>query len=108
MSVVEKGSVDGIALDQNGKCLRLLISDHLDWNDEYTHLVTLQEKINAYINFCESRQYSKVYPHAQIEYAVFELHFMHEPTVKAWSFLEQVQKQINEMGITLECHISET
>ena len=107
MSVLDKDTVDGIALDQGGKCLRLLISDHLDWNNEYTHLVALQEKINAYIVFCEGRQYCPVYPDAQIAYAVFEIHFMHEPTTKAWNFLEQVQRQINEMGITLECHLPE-
>ena len=106
MSILEKESIDGIALDQNGKCLHLLIADHLDWEEEYNHLIALQDKINAYIAFCEDRQYCQVYPDARVEYAVFEIHFICEPTAKAWKFLEQVQKQINEMGIKLECHIS--
>lgn len=105
MSVLDKKTVDGMALDQDRNCLRLLISDHLDWSNEYNHLVALQEKINAYIDFCEERQYCQVYPNAMITYAVFEIHFQHEPTKRAWNFLEQVQRQVNEMGITLECHI---
>ena len=108
MSVLDKETVDGMALDQDGKCLCLLISDHLDWSNEYQHLLALQEKINNYILFCEDEQYCQVYQDAPIEYAVFEIHFMHEPTEKAWKFLEQVQKQVNELGITLRCHISET
>lgn len=105
MSVLDRESVDGLALAQEGTELRLLITDHLDWSREYDHLVALQEKINSYIDFCEDHQYQQVYPNAAIKYAVFEIHFQHEPTEKAWRFLEQVQRQVNEMGITLECHI---
>ena len=93
MSVLDRESVDGLALAQEGQELRLLIADHLDWNNEYDHLVALQEKINAYIDFCEDHQYRQVYPDAAIKYAVFGIHFQHEPTKKAWSFLERVQSQ---------------
>ena len=53
MSVVESGAVDGIGLAEN-ETMKMLITDHLDWQDEYKHLLILQEKINAYIGFCES------------------------------------------------------
>ena len=55
MSVVESGAVDGIGLAEN-ETMKMLITDHLDWQDEYKHLLILQEKINAYIGFCESGQ----------------------------------------------------
>ena len=106
MSVLDEKIVDGIALAQDGKCLCLLITDHLDWSREYDHLISLQNKINGYISFCENRQYCEIYPDAQIECAVFEIHFLYEPTEKAWKFLEEVQKQVNEMGIRLRCQIS--
>ena len=105
MSVLDEKIVDGIALDQNGKCLCLLITDHLDWSREYDHLIALQNKINGYILFCENQQYCEIYPEARVEYAAFEIHFQHEPTEKAWKFLEEVQKQVNELGITLKCQI---
>lgn len=107
MSVLDKETVDGIALDVHGKGIRLLISDHLGWSDEYNHLLALQEKINAYIAFCEEHQYNQVYKNIIVEYAIFEIHFMFEPTLKAMNFIEQVQRQVNEMGILIECHISE-
>lgn len=47
MSVLDRETVDGMALDKDGKGIRLFISDHLDWSDEYNHLLVLQEKINA-------------------------------------------------------------
>lgn len=67
----------------------------------------LQEKINAYIVFCEEHQYNQIYPNMLIEYAILEIHFKYEPTTKAMNFLEQVQRQVNELGIMIECHITE-
>ncbi len=107
MSVLDRETVDGIALDKDGKGIRLLITDHLDWSNEYHHLLALQEKINAYIAFCEDHQYNQVYKDISVEYAILEIHFKHEPTRKAMNFLEQVQRRVNEIGIAIECHISE-
>lgn len=107
MSVVDKSTVDGIAITEDKKGIRLLIADHLDWHDEYNHLIMLQEKINAYISFCEEHQYVEVFRDIIVEYAIFEFHFMYEPTANTMNFLERVQQQITEMGIKIECHISE-
>lgn len=105
MSVLDKETVDGMAKDRGGNGIRLLITDHLDWNDEYNHLLVLQEKINSYIVFCEEHQYNQICKDTIVEYAIFEIHFMFEPTIKAMNFLEQVQRQVNEMGIAIECHM---
>lgn len=107
MSVLDRETVDGMALDKDGRGIRLLIVDHLDWSNEYNHLLVLQEKINAYIAFCEEHQYNQIYKKILVEYAILEIHFKYEPTIKVMNFLEQVQRQVNEMGIAIECHISE-
>lgn len=103
MSVVDVNVVDGCALDKNG-CLILMISDHLDWDDEYQHLITLQAKINAYIAFCESGQYLNIYPNEEIRYALIEIHCEYSPTKNAIAFLNQVQEQVGELGVKIECH----
>jgi len=107
MSVIDKEIVDGMAVDNDEKALRLLITDHLDWDEEYKHLIILQENINAYIAFCEERQYESVVNNAEIRYVIFEIHFRCEPTANCISFLEQVQRQLSELGIKIKCHISE-
>lgn len=107
MSVVEKEKIDGMAITEDKKGLKLFISDHLDWEDEYSHLLILQDKINAYIGFCENNQYREVYQDVKIQYGVFEIHFLYEPTENAIKFLNRVQNQVTELGIMLECHISE-
>ena len=106
MSVVENGAVDGIGLAEN-ETMKMLITDHLDWQDEYKHLLILQEKINAYIGFCESGQYKEIYTDTPINHIIFEIHFMFEPTQNTYRFLEQIPGRINELDLSIECHITE-
>ena len=49
-------------------------------------------KINAYIVFCEEHKYNQVYKIILVEYAILEIHFKSEPTIKAMNFLELVQR----------------
>lgn len=44
MAVTDKDIIDSVGIDFDGKTLILLISDHLDWQDEYEHLIILQKK----------------------------------------------------------------
>lgn len=101
MSVLEKETVDGMAINEKENEIRLLLSDHLEWSNEYTHLLALQDKINAYIEFCEGQQYYEVYGKIDIARIVFEIHFKYEPTEKALSFLEVVQHQVASLGIVV-------
>ena len=48
MSVKETKMIDGLAYDEENKRICLLLSDHLDWNNEYEHLKLLQDKLNTY------------------------------------------------------------
>ncbi len=105
MSISESNIVDGIGLSEDG-ALVMLITDHLDWENENEHLYTLQNKMNAYISYCESGQYKQFSGDAEVKYSIFEIHFLYEPTETALEFLNNVQEQIGGMGIKIECHIS--
>ena len=106
MSVTETNIVDGIALSEEGT-FKMLITNHLDWCDEYKHLMILQEKINSYIAFCEGKQYKEIYKSNLIEHVIFEIHFLYEPTNNTLLFLKQIPAQISELTVSIECHISE-
>lgn len=75
MSIVDENKVDGIGISKDGEKLMLLITDHLDWTNEYEHLTLLQSKINAYISFLESEQYKEIYPGKQFTSYCIEIHF---------------------------------
>ena len=106
MSVVDNKTVDGIALTDDKNGIILLITDHVDWSDEYQHLVMLQEKINVYIIFLEERQYAEIYKE-EITYGVIEIHFLHNLTVNAEKFLQSVQNQVAELGIKIQYCVSQ-
>ena len=45
MTIHDPDKIDAIGLEGNSTAV-LTISDHLDWDDENSHLEVLQEKIN--------------------------------------------------------------
>lgn len=102
MTVVETNTIDGMGISKDGKGIALLISDHLEWHNEYEHLLILQDKINNYISFLENKQYKEIYPELDAEYAIIEIHFLYNIPDNCVLFLETVQKQVEPMGITLD------
>ena len=102
MSILEKDKVDGIGISKDGNKIILMISDHLEWDDEYEHLTMLQDKINAYISFIESGQIEEIYPEVNIHQFIISIHFKYIITEKCLEFLSVVNKQLNEIGIYIE------
>ena len=97
MSILDENKVDGLAVTDDSKGLILLLADHLEWTEEYEHLILLQNKINAYITFWENKQYKQVNKKLRPEYCIVEWHALYEPTEKALAFLEQVNKQTSDI-----------
>lgn len=55
--------MDAIGIDRISGAVKLSIIDHWDWKDnEYIHLVALQEKVNAYFAFVEDGDIHLEYP----------------------------------------------
>ena len=108
MSVVDDNTVDGIALTDDNEGIVLLLSDHLDWDDEYNHLLILQEKLNAYIYFLEEKQYEEIYSNANIVYGmvvyekVIEKHLMAELPFMASENI--MMNQVKKGGDRQELH----
>ena len=100
-TAIEK--VDGIAISSDDDSrLILLITDHLDWTNEYEHLLQLQNKINAYISFLESEQYRDIYPEKQFSTYSIEIHFKFEMTSNCIKLIETINKQLSANNILIE------
>lgn len=106
MSVVDNNTVDGVALTDDKNGIILLITDHLDWKEEYKHLTILQDKINAYVSFLEERQYVEIYPRESIKYGIIEIHFLYDLSCNAEKYIHTVNNQFNELGIEIRYYIS--
>ena len=97
MAVDNASQIDAIANDKENACLVLLITDHLNWDNEFEHLKILQDKINAYVAFIESEQYDEIYPNADFKMAMIEIHFKYDITDSCQKFLQVAQDQLNSV-----------
>lgn len=61
LNIEKTDTIDGMAYNQETSSLILLLADGMDWLDINKHLLLLQEKLNNYIMFIESKQYAEKY-----------------------------------------------
>lgn len=106
MSVTEINSIDGIAKEKSNKELVLLITDHLDWENEFKHLKVLQDKINSYLEFIETKQYEEIYPKEEFQRFIIEIHFKNNLVENCVKFLNTVANQLESYNIKIRIEVS--
>ena len=107
MSVIQENKIDGMGVNNKSQELNLLITDHLDWENEYEHLLILQEKINAYINYIKSKQYVSVYPNKIFKRFAINIWFKYDITENCFKFLDVIANQVEELGIVIKAELRE-
>lgn len=109
MAIDNVNIVDAIGVDEKNQALRLMITDHLEWENKFLseadHLLMLQNKINSYLSYIESAQYKETYPTINFKILIIEIHFKYEVTENCKKFLKVVQDQVEQFGIKIESHI---
>lgn len=106
MSVIETDKIDGVGKGEEKGELMLLITDHLDWKNEQEHLMTLQNKINSYLGFIESKQYEEIYPNDSFEEYVIEIHFKNGISENCFHFLDAVANQVEQFNVKIRAEIA--
>ena len=103
MSVEQVDVIDFIGVESSSGKLVLTISDHLDWDQEGEHLLTLQEKLNTYIAFMESGQILKAYPNAAGRSVTIDVAMRTPPPPSGMtsSFFEKVRTLLEGMDLEL-------
>ena len=104
MSVLEKNEVDALGIDEKGDLLMLII-DGMNWKNRKEHLLYLQDKINAYVAFIETKQYRQTYPDKSFDKFIIKISFLYKIPRKCIRFLNEVNKQINEYYIYVEYEV---
>ncbi|HEV3200807.1 MAG TPA: DUF6572 domain-containing protein, partial [Bryobacteraceae bacterium] len=93
--------IDIISTDRMTGHVVLTISDHLDWSDSPAHQALLQNKLNRYLAFVESREILESYPDAQDRPIAFRVVFQIPPDEPGRAFLAKVRPIIESAGFTL-------
>lgn len=88
--------------------LELLLVDPVGWQEEIeaVHLEILQEKINNYIHFLESKQYVERYGD-KFDKKVIHITFQYSPSDNGLAFLAAVQKVLQPTDMSLKVELPE-
>jgi hypothetical protein len=97
MSVDQTNVIDIISKTPTGE-VTLTISDHLEWTNTIDHLLTLQEKLNAYLRFLESGEVYERYPDATGRKLIINVVFKFVPNLEARSFIAKARFVIEGAG----------
>jgi len=101
MSIEQSEVVDFIGTDKVTGSVTLVISDHLDWSDEHTHLVLLQDKINSYLRFIESGEITEAFPQAVGKKVEIEIVGKYELVAAGEDFLVEAGQIVRRAGFSL-------
>lgn len=105
MSIIDKDKIDSIGINKENGNVMIGISDHLDWSNEYEHLIMLQDKLNSYLSFIESGEIYESYPKAKDKNIEIIIYAKYDFTEKAEEFLNVAYKSIVEAGFNLSCEV---
>jgi hypothetical protein len=103
MAIENTSEVDLITIEHATGVTVLALFDALDWGvaNEQRHLVLLEAKLNAYLQFIESGQLFEVSPESRGTPVVVSVHFKWEPSDRALKILRSMRAIIEEAGFAM-------
>jgi hypothetical protein len=107
MSIDQLDKIDIISTTPQGEVV-LHVADHLEWENEKEHILLLQDKINAYLQYIESGQVLDDYPNAKNNKVAIEVVFKHAPPGSILTYLEQFKKVVENLGVLFLWHFHNT
>lgn len=108
MSVSETDKVDIVAARPGSSVVKLVIADHLSWEDFEAHARVLQDKINTYIEFIDSGQLQtlqspKIPDDPELHIALV---LQYPPSDAAGQFLAKVHGFLADMGLAFDVEVA--
>ncbi|MBV6880039.1 DUF6572 domain-containing protein [Epilithonimonas ginsengisoli] len=101
MSVEQIDKIDFISTTDEEK-VELTISDHLEWDEENNHILVLQNKINAYLDYIQNGQILEVYPNLKNKDIIISLMMKYNPNEKALAFLNHCDEFMETLDLAFK------
>ena len=107
MAIDNAEVIDATAYE--GKKLILQLYDHLEFDDEIIkeHMFMLQDKLNTYIWFIDSKQYEETYPNASLSVYEIQIKFKYQPSDFCIEYLNHVNYKLGSMNITVMFEVTD-
>ena len=103
MAIDNDNIIDFIGIDEENNEVILTISDHLDWELKMDHLLKLQAKVNAYIDFIDSGEIHKEYTNSIGRNIVIEIRGKYDlpKDSDVNEFCNKLESVLKEVNITI-------
>ena len=100
LSITDPDKIDAAAAGEDE--LVLLISDHLGWDSyQAAHLSMLQDKLNTYIKYIDSKSYMKQFPGNTFTKFRIQIDFLHKYDGGFVKMLNLAKTELNKRNITV-------
>ena len=97
MAIEKTDVVDAVGIEIESGDVVLTIADSRDWSELESHLLALQQKLNAYFEFIESGQIRSSFPEAQGKRLRIDVVFRFEPPAVVLEFLGKAADVASEL-----------
>ncbi len=99
MTILTTDVIDLIGNDPLKSDVSLVMTDHLTWdNDPHEHLYLIQEKLNKYLSYIESGEFSNSFPHFIEKSILIELVLKFHPPEHAIVILGKFSEIVENAG----------
>jgi len=94
--IIDTDMVDSLSINEDERSqLLLVISDHLEWDNEYGHLLLMQEKLNNYINFITNDEYKETFDSEFNSFKII-IYVAYHPPKELDNFLAKYNKRLKK------------
>ncbi len=101
MSLEQEHVIDAIGIDRETGHIVLTIADSWDWADKNGHLLALQAKINAYLEFIESKQINDAVPGASEKPITIDIVTKYPMPISGIELLEKTHSVASDLNVTV-------
>lgn len=81
--------------------------DNIGLLREYMDMFMLQDKLNTYIWFIDSKQYEETYPNASLSVYEIQIKFKYQPSDFCIEYLNHVNNKLGSMNITVMFEVTD-
>ena len=100
MSVENPDEIDFVGQSRETGTVRMVISDHLPWDNPEAHLEVLRRKVDRYTRFIQSGDINAMVPAAKDNLKAIEVYFLMDPPKgKVPKILDHWGSELGKIGI---------
>jgi len=99
MTIEQSDVIDMVAGDRKQLVARLIVSDHLPWDEEVQrHTKLLETKLNTYLSFVECGKFAEQFPQFDGYSIRIEVFCKYEPTELAEQYFDKAREVVEQLG----------